>query len=96
MGIANQSGHVYYYSLAELQQRNSYPKVDVLEHSAMDPRYEIPSGESSVGATATGMMACAPLMLYDLRLLRMRMLGMFNSDIYFHSYRLATTFRLST
>ncbi|KAF8942231.1 WD repeat-containing protein 7 [Haplosporangium gracile] len=50
--IWTQSGHVFYYSLAELQQRNSHPKVDVLEYSAMEPGYEIPSGESSVGATA--------------------------------------------
>ncbi|KAF9547277.1 hypothetical protein EC957_008626 [Mortierella hygrophila] len=51
--IWTQSGHVYYYSLAELRQHNSHSKVDVLEHSAMEPRYEIPSGESSIGATAT-------------------------------------------
>ncbi|KAG9060821.1 WD repeat-containing protein 7 [Linnemannia hyalina] len=40
-----------YGSLTPPVSRHS--KVDVLEHSAMEPRYEIPSGESSVGATAT-------------------------------------------
>ncbi|KAG0069554.1 hypothetical protein BGZ89_002619 [Linnemannia elongata] len=51
--IWTQSGHVYYHSLAELQKRNSHPKVDVLEYSAMEPRCELPSSESSIGATST-------------------------------------------
>ncbi|KAF9128820.1 WD repeat-containing protein 7 [Mortierella sp. 14UC] len=48
-----QSGHVFYYSLAELQQRDSHPRVDVLEHSAMEPRFEVSGSESS--ATAEGL-----------------------------------------
>ncbi|KAG0214457.1 hypothetical protein BGX33_002092 [Mortierella sp. NVP41] len=54
-----QSGHVFYYSLAELQKRGSHPKIDILEHSAMEPRYELPSGESSVAATATEGLHCS-------------------------------------
>jgi len=52
---APQSGHVFYYSLDELQLRHNQPKIDILEHSAMEPRYELSSGESSISATSTGL-----------------------------------------
>ncbi|KAF9912668.1 hypothetical protein EC991_009404 [Linnemannia zychae] len=51
--IWTQSGHVFYYSLAGLQQRDGHPKIDILEHSAMEPRLEVSDGESS--ATAAGL-----------------------------------------
>lgn len=82
MGTASQSGHVYYHSLAELQKRNSHPKVDALEYSAMEPRCELPSSESSIGATSTGMMVWAFLMPCYLSLPRIAKFGIFNSDIF--------------
>ncbi|KAF9934508.1 hypothetical protein FBU30_001649 [Linnemannia zychae] len=51
--IWTQSGHMFYYTLAELQQQNLYSETDVLEHSALDQRIETLNGKSSTRATAT-------------------------------------------